>query len=73
VVIKSLKPIMPVESVVIIYVIDLQYISVTKVVDVNCWCYSYRVQNGGSGTLFLLFLHLSPGALFLLNLFLELK
>ena len=63
---------MPVKSVVIIYVIDLQYISVIRVVNVDCGCCSYGVRNGGSGALLFLFFHLPLCALFLLNLFPEL-
>ena len=42
-VIKGLKPIILVKSVVIVYVIDLQYISVIRVVNVNYGSYSYGV------------------------------
>jgi len=73
VVIKGLKFIMSVKSVVIIYIINLQYILIVKVVNVNYGCYNYRVWDGRSGTLFLLFFHLPPGLLFLLNFFLKLR
>jgi len=72
-VIKGFKFIILVKSVVIVYVINLQYIFVTGVVNINCGCYSYKVQNGGSGALFFFFFHLPLCALFLLNLFLKLK
>ena len=42
-VIKGLKPIMLVKSVVIIHTVNLQYVPIVKVVNVNCKCYSYRV------------------------------
>jgi len=42
-VIKSLKSIMLVKSVVIIYTVNLQYVFIIRVVDVNCKCYGYRV------------------------------
>jgi len=64
---------MLVKGVVIIYVIDLQYISVTRVVDINCRYYSCGVRNRGSSALFFLFFYLPLCALFLLNLFLELR
>jgi len=73
VVIKGLKVIMSVESAVIIYIIDLQYVPVARVVDVNCRCYSYRVQDRGSGVLYFLFFYLPLYTLFLLNLFLKLR
>jgi len=73
VVIKGFKSIIPVKSAVIIYVIDLQYIFIIKVVNINYKCYSYKVQNKGSGILFFLFFHLPLYTLFLLNLFLELR
>jgi len=43
VVIKSFKPTILVKSVVIIHIVNLQYIPVIKVVNVNYKCYSYRV------------------------------
>ena len=42
-VIKGLKSVMPVKSVIIVYVINPQYISVTGVVNVNYKCCSYGV------------------------------
>ena len=72
-VIKGLKLIIPVKSVVIIYVIDLQYVFVIRVVNVNGWCYGYGVQNGGSSALFFFFFHLLLYMLFFLNLFLKLR
>ena len=42
-VIKGLKLIILVKSVVVIYVIDLQYVSVIRVVDINYKYYSYKV------------------------------
>jgi len=64
---------MLVKSVVIIHVINLQYISVTRVVNINYRCCSYRVRNGGSGALFFFFFYLPLYVLFLLNLFLKLR
>jgi len=64
---------MLVKGIVIIYVIDLQYIFIIKVVDINCRCCSCGVWNGGSNALFFLFFYLLLYALFLLNLFLELR
>jgi len=64
---------MLVKSVIIIHVINLQYISVTRVIDINCKCCNYKVQNGGSSALFFLFFYLPLYTLFLLNFFLELK
>jgi len=64
---------MLVKSAVIVYTVNPQYIPIVKVIDVNYRCYSYKVQNKGSDTLFLLFLHLPLSPLFLLNLFLKLK
>jgi len=72
-VVKGLKSIILVKNAVIVYVINPQYISITKVVDINYRYCSYKVQNRGSGTLFFLFFHLLLYTLFLLNLFLELK
>jgi len=72
VVIKGLKSIIPVKSVVVIHVINPQYIFIIRVVDINYRCYNYKVWNGGSGTLFFFFFHLPLYALFLLNLFLKL-
>jgi len=43
VVIEGLKFIILVKSVVVIHVINLQYVLIVKVVDVNCGCYGYRV------------------------------
>jgi len=34
---------MLIKSIVIVYVINLQYIFITRVVNVNCKYYSYRV------------------------------
>jgi len=73
VVIKSLKSIMSVKSVIVIHIINLQYIPIAKVVDINCKYYSYKVRDRGSGTLYFLFFHLPLYILFLLNLFLKLK
>jgi len=73
VIIKGFRFIMLVKSVIIIYVINLQYISVIRVVNVNCRCYSCGVWNGGSGALFFLFFYLPLYVLFLLNLFLKLR
>jgi len=73
VVIKGFKSIMPVKSIVIIHVINLQYIFIIRVVNVNCRYCSYKVRNGGSGALFFLFFYLPLCMLFLLNLFLELR
>ena len=64
---------MLVEGVVVIYVIDPQYVSVTKVVDVDCRCCGCGVRNRGSSALFFLFFYLLLYALFLLNLFPELR
>jgi len=64
---------MLVKSVVIVYIIDLQYIFIIKVVDVNYKCYNYKVRNGGSSALFFLFFYLPPYTLFLLNFFLKLR
>jgi len=64
---------MLIESVIVIYVINPQYISVIRVVDVNYGCYSYKVQNRGSSALFFLFFYLLLYMLFLLNLFPELR
>jgi len=73
VVIKGLKPIMLIKNVVIIHVINLQYISIIKVVNVNYRYYSYKIRNRGSNALFFFFLHLLLYTLFLLNLFLKLR
>jgi len=43
VVIEGFRLIMLVKSVVIVHVINLQYISVIRVVDINYKCYSYGV------------------------------
>jgi len=64
---------MLVKSVVIVYTVNLQYIPVTKVVNINYRCYNSRVRNKGSNTLFFFFFHLPLYTLFLLNLFLKLK
>jgi len=64
---------MPVKSVIIIYIINLQYILIIRVVNINYRCCGYKVRNRGSNALFLLFFHLPPGVLFLLNLFLKLR
>jgi len=64
---------MLVKSVVIIHVINLQYVSVTKVVNINYKCCGYKIQNGRNGALFFLFFHLPLYTLFLLNLFPELR
>ena len=37
---------MLVKSAVIVHVINLQYISIIKIVDINCRYYSCGVQNG---------------------------
>jgi len=42
-VIKGLKSVMLVKSVIIIYIIDLQYVFITRVVNINCRCCSYKV------------------------------
>ena len=42
-VIKGLKFIIPVKSIIIIYVINLQYIFIIKVVNINCRCCNYKV------------------------------
>jgi len=73
VVIKGLKLIIPVKSVVVIYTVNLQYIPVIRMVNVNYRCYSYKVWNRGSGVLFLFFFHLPLYMLLLLNFFLKLK
>jgi len=73
VVIKGFKSIILVKSVVIVHTVNPQYIPVVRVVNINCGCYSYKVQNRGSGALFLLFFHLPLGMLFLLNLFLKFR
>ena len=71
-VVKGFKSIILIKSVVIIYIIDLQYISVIKVVNVNYRYCSYKVQNRRSNALFFLFFYLPLYTLFLLNLFLKL-
>jgi len=73
VVIKGLKSIIPVKSAVIIYTVNPQYVPIARVVNVNCGCCNYKVQNRRSGALFLFFFHLPLGLLFLLNLFLKLR
>jgi len=73
VVTEGFKFIILIKSIVIIYIINLQYILITKIVNVNCKCYSYGVQNKGGSVLFLLFFYLPLGLLFLLNLFLKLR
>jgi len=73
VVIKGLKFIILIKSVVIVHTVNPQYVPVVRVVNVNCGCCGYGVRNGGSGTLFLLFFYLPLGMLFFLNLFLKLK
>jgi len=73
VVIKSLKPIILIKSVIVIHVINPQYVLITKVIDINYRCYSYKVRNKKGGTLFLFFFHLPLSLLFLLNLFLKLR
>jgi len=45
VVIKSFKLIILIKSVVIIHVINLQYISVTKIINVNCKYCNSGVRN----------------------------
>jgi len=72
-VIKGLKSIMLVKSVVIIYIVNPQYIPIVKVVDINYRYYNYREQNGGSGALFFFFLHLPLYILFLPDFFLKLR
>ena len=42
-VIKGLKSVILVKSAVIIYTIDLQYILIVKVVDINCRYCNYKV------------------------------
>jgi len=64
---------MPVKSVVIIYIVNLQYIPIVRVVDVNCGCGGYGVQYGGSGAFFLFFFYLSLYILLFLNFFLKLR
>jgi len=64
---------MLVKSVVIIYIINLQYIPVAGVVNVNYKCCNYKVQDRGSSALYFLFFHLPLYTLFLPNLFLKLK
>ena len=72
-VIKGLRFIILVKSAVIIHTVNLQYIPVIKVVNVNYRCCNYRVQDRESNTLFLFFLYLLLYILFFLNLFLKLK
>jgi len=72
-VIKGFKSIIFLKGTVIIYVINLQYILITRVVNIYYKCYNYKIQDRRSGALFLLFFHLPLGLLFLLNLFLKLK
>ena len=72
-VIKGLKFIMLVKNIVIIHTVNPQYVLIAKVVNVNCRCYGYKVQNRRSGALFLLFFYLPLYTLLLLNLFLKLK
>jgi len=64
---------MPVKSVVIIYIVNLQYVPIAKVVNINCGYCGCGVWNKGSSALFLLFFHLPLGTLFFLNLFLKLR
>jgi len=64
---------MLVKSIVIIYVINPQYVLIIRIVNVNCRCCSYKVWNGRGGAFFLLFFHLPLSLLFLLNLFLKLR
>jgi len=64
---------MLVNNVVVIHIINLQYVSVIRVVNINCGSCNYKVQNKGSGTLFFLFFHLPLYVLFLLNLFPEFR
>jgi len=73
VVIKGFKFIISVKSIVIIHIINPQYILIARVVNVNCKYYSYGVWNGRSSALFYFFFHLPLYTLFLLNLFLKLK
>ena len=72
-VIKGFKSIILVKSVVIVYTVNLQYIPIVRVVNVNYRYCNYKVQNGGSNTLFLLFFYLPLYTLFFLNFFLELR
>ena len=72
-VIKGFKSVMLVKSVIIVYIVNLQYVPVTKIVNVNYRCYNYKVQNRGSGALFFFFFYLLLYILFFLNLFLKLK
>jgi len=73
VIIKGLRFIILVKSVVVVHVITLQYILIVRVADVNYRCYGYKVWNRRSSALFLLSLHLPLGLLFLLNLLLKLR
>jgi len=73
VVIKGLRSIILVKSIVIIYTVNPQYIPVARVTDVNCRCCNYKVQNGQSGAFFFLFFHLLLSTLFFLHLFLKLR
>jgi len=45
VVIKGFKPVILVKSVVIIYTVNLQYVFITRIVNVNYGYYGYKVQN----------------------------
>jgi len=72
-VIKGLKSVILVKSVIVVYIINLQYIFIIRVVDINCKCYSYKVRNRGSSALFFLFFYLPLYILFLLNFFLKLR
>jgi len=73
VVIKGFRPIMLVKNAVIIYIINLQYISITGVIDINYRYYSYKVQNRRSNALFFFFFYLPLYTLFFLNFFLKLR
>jgi len=42
-VIKGFKFIILIKGVVIIYIVNLQYILIIKVVDINCRYYSYKI------------------------------
>ena len=64
---------MLVKSAVVVHAVDLQYVPIARVVNVNCKCYGYKVQDRGSSTLFFFFFYLLLYTLLLLNLFLELK
>ena len=66
-VIKGFKLTILIKSIVIIYTVNLQYISVIKVVNINNGSCSCKVQNRGSSTLFLFFFYLLLRTLFFLR------